>query len=66
MKKIRRKGLLKYWFKSKKMIINDVGYLCAENDRKDKMLKDIKSYIKNSDLDKMLWGKELMEIIEKN
>lgn len=29
-------------------------------------LEDIKSYIKNSDLDKMLWGKELLKIIERN
>ena len=28
-------------------------------------LENIKSYIKNSDLDKMLWGKELMKIINK-
>lgn len=28
--------------------------------------EDIKFYIKNSDLDKMLWGKEILEIIGGN
>ena len=30
-----------------------------------KQLEDIKSYIKNSDLDKMLWGKELLKILDR-
>ena len=40
--------------------------LFNDNKIKNKQLEDIKSYIKNSDLDKMLWGKELLKIIERN
>ena len=49
-------------------------YLCNRKDGKAlldfinellKEIENIKSYIKNSDLDKMLWGKELLKIVER-
>ena len=45
---------------------HEISKLISKNEKKEKKLEDIKSYIKNSDLDKMLWGKELLKIIERN
>lgn len=51
---------------------NDIKILLKENEAKEKViikqdnvLNDIKFYIKNSDLHKMLWGKELLKILDR-
>lgn len=35
------------------------------NETRTNKLEDIRNYIKQSDLDKMLWGKELMKILDR-
>ena len=40
-------------------------YQLKQNRIQQKQLEDIKSYIKNSNLDKMLWGKELLKILDR-
>lgn len=37
-----------------------------QNDERGKLIDKIKSYLDQSDLKKMLWGKEILEIIERN
>ena len=34
-------------------------------DRQQSRFNDVRNYIKQSDLDKMLWGKELMKILDR-
>ena len=40
--------------------------LCDEIDKKNKQLDDIKFYIEQSDIKNMLWGKEILKIIERD
>lgn len=39
--------------------------LFNDNKIKNKQLENIRNYIKQSDLGKMLWGRELMKILDK-
>lgn len=41
------------------------NYLCDKLEEKDKQLHNIKFYIEQSDLKNMLWGKDLLEIIDR-
>lgn len=45
-----------------KMINKD---LCDEIDKKEKIIHDIKFYMEQSGLKNMIWGKEILKIINK-
>ena len=40
--------------------------LCDEIDKKEKIIHDIKFYIEQNDIKNMLWGKEILKIIERD
>lgn len=44
---------------------NDFEYSKEYTINLQKQLEDIRNYIKQSDLEKMLWGKELMKILDR-
>lgn len=65
MNKSYEEWLQYYKNATKEQVIQDMILDIVELKSKNKKLEDIKSYIKNSDLDKMLWGKELLKILDK-
>ena len=59
LEKIREDLLYEYLFKGEERNIKKI-------DKLQQQLADIKFYIEQSNIKDMLWGKEILEIIEKN
>lgn len=45
---VKKRGVLKYWFKSKNDMIKDVTFLCDQCDIKDKQIKELQERIYNA------------------
>jgi len=58
-----RKGRIKYWFKSKKEIINDVGFLCDRVDELENKIKKATEKIESVRIFGIKSGKTLISTL---
>lgn len=58
-----RKGRIKYWFKSKKEIINDVGFLCDRVDNLENRIKKATEKIESVRIFGLKNGKTLISTL---